>query len=40
MRYTIRTAVAAFVLCVAAFTVGVLCFVQLEPLIAGGYYEG
>ena len=40
MRYTARTAVAAFVLCVAAFTVGVLCFVQLEPLITGGYYEG
>ena len=39
MRHTIRT-VAAFVLCVAAFTAGVLCFVQLEPLIQGGYYEG
>lgn len=40
MRYTVRTAVAAFVLCIAAFTVGVLCFLQLEPLIQDGYYEG
>ena len=40
MRYTVRTTVAAFALCVAAFTVGVLCFVQLEPLIQDGYYEG